>query len=56
LVTPKGQNIAFDRKFVDGDANKLGRLAQEWVDSGAKSACGTFQSLLGGKAEALYSI
>ena len=29
----EGQNIAFDRKFADGDANKLGRLAQELVDS-----------------------
>jgi putative ABC transport system substrate-binding protein len=28
-----GQNIAFDRKFADGDANKLSRLAQELVDS-----------------------
>jgi len=29
----EGQNIAFDRKFADGDANKLSRLAQELVDS-----------------------
>jgi putative ABC transport system substrate-binding protein len=29
----EGQNIAFDRKFADGDANKLVRLAQELVDS-----------------------
>ena len=29
----EGQNIAFDRKFADGDANKLDRLAQELVDS-----------------------
>ena len=29
----EGQNIAFDRKFADGDTNKLGRLAQELVDS-----------------------
>src|ERR1700676_2395273 len=29
----EGQNIAFDRKFADGDANKLNRLAQELVDS-----------------------
>ena len=29
----EGQNIAFDRKFADGDANKLGRLAQQLVDS-----------------------
>jgi len=27
----EGQNIAFDRKFADGDANKLSRLAQELV-------------------------
>jgi putative tryptophan/tyrosine transport system substrate-binding protein len=29
----EGQNIAFDRKFADGDANKLSRLAQELVDN-----------------------
>jgi putative ABC transport system substrate-binding protein len=29
----EGQNIAFDRKFADGDANKLIRLAQELIDS-----------------------
>ena len=29
----EGQNIAFDRKFADGDVNKLSRLAQELVDS-----------------------
>ncbi len=29
----EGQNIAFDRKFADGDANKLVRLAKELVDS-----------------------
>jgi putative tryptophan/tyrosine transport system substrate-binding protein len=29
----EGQNIAFDRKFADGDASKLSRLAQELVDS-----------------------
>jgi putative ABC transport system substrate-binding protein len=29
----EGQNIAFDRKFADGDAKKLSRLAQELVDS-----------------------
>jgi len=29
----EGRNIAFDRKFADGDANKLSRLAQELVDS-----------------------
>jgi ABC-type uncharacterized transport system substrate-binding protein len=29
----EGQNIAFDRKFADGDANNLSRLAQELVDS-----------------------
>ena|SRR5262245_22530747 len=28
----EGQNIAFDRKFADGDANKLSRLAQEFVE------------------------
>ena len=28
----EGQNIAFERKFADGDANKLSRLAQELVD------------------------
>ena len=28
----EGQNIAFDRKFADGDANKLSRLAQELVE------------------------
>jgi len=28
----EGQNIAFDRKFADGDANKLTRLAQELVE------------------------
>jgi len=28
----EGQNIAFERKFADGDANKLNRLAQELVD------------------------
>jgi putative tryptophan/tyrosine transport system substrate-binding protein len=31
----EGQNIAFDRKFADGDANKLSRLARELVDSRA---------------------
>ena len=29
----EGQNIAFNRKFADGDANRLSRLAQELVDS-----------------------
>lgn len=29
----EGQNIAFDRKFADGDVNNLSRLAQELVDS-----------------------
>ena len=29
----EGQNVAFYRKFADGDANKLRRLAQELVDS-----------------------
>src|SRR6516164_10689785 len=29
----EGQNIAFDRKFADGDGNKLSRLARELVDS-----------------------
>jgi len=29
----EGQNIAFDRKFADGDVNKLSRLARELVDS-----------------------
>jgi putative ABC transport system substrate-binding protein len=28
----EGENIAFDRKFADGDANKLSRLAQELVE------------------------
>src|SRR5262249_39987709 len=28
----EGQNIAFDRKFADGDANKLSAMAQELVD------------------------
>jgi putative ABC transport system substrate-binding protein len=28
----EGQNIAFDRKFADGDVGKLGGLAQELVD------------------------
>lgn len=28
----EGQNIAFDRKFADGDANKLSGLAQELVE------------------------
>jgi len=28
----EGRNIAFDRKFADGDANKLSRLAQELVE------------------------
>jgi putative ABC transport system substrate-binding protein len=28
----EGQNIAFDRKFADGDVNKLGGLAQELVE------------------------
>jgi putative ABC transport system substrate-binding protein len=28
----EGQNIAFDRKFADGDANKLSVLAQELVE------------------------
>ena len=28
----EGQNIAFDRRFADGDADKLGRLAQEMVE------------------------
>ena len=28
----EGLNIAFERKFADGDANKLGGLAQELVD------------------------
>jgi len=28
----EGQNITFDRKFADGDANKLSRLAQEFVE------------------------
>ena len=28
----EGQNIAFDRKFADGDVNKLGELAQELVE------------------------
>ena len=28
----EGVNIAFDRKFADGDANKLSGLAQELVD------------------------
>src|SRR6516165_2110305 len=28
----EGQNIAFDRKFADGDANKLSELAQELVE------------------------
>jgi putative ABC transport system substrate-binding protein len=27
----EGQNIAFDRKFADGDSNKLSGLAQELV-------------------------
>jgi putative tryptophan/tyrosine transport system substrate-binding protein len=29
----EGQNIAFNRKFADGDVNKLSRLARELVDS-----------------------
>ena len=29
----EGQNIAFDRKFADGDANKLSRLVKELVDN-----------------------
>src|SRR5262249_47254094 len=28
----EGQNIAFDRKFADGDANKLKELARELVE------------------------
>jgi putative tryptophan/tyrosine transport system substrate-binding protein len=28
----EGQNIAFDRRFADGDANKLSRLARELVE------------------------
>ena len=28
----EGQNVAFDRKFASGDANKLSRLAQELVE------------------------
>ena len=28
----EGRNIAFDRKFADGDANKLSALAQELVE------------------------
>src|ERR1700690_614006 len=28
----EGQNIAFERKFADGDANKLSGLAQELVE------------------------
>jgi putative ABC transport system substrate-binding protein len=28
----EGQNIAFDRRFADGDVDKLGRLAQEMVE------------------------
>jgi len=31
LVIPEGQNIAFERKFADGDANRLSELAQELV-------------------------
>jgi putative tryptophan/tyrosine transport system substrate-binding protein len=29
----EGQNISFDRKFADGDPNKLSQLAQELVDN-----------------------
>ena len=29
----EGQNIAFDRRFADGDVEKLGRLAQEMVEN-----------------------
>src|SRR5690349_9203395 len=28
----EGQNIAFERKFADGDVNRLSELAQELVD------------------------
>src|SRR5262245_64976026 len=28
----EGQNIALDRKFADGDVNKLSELAQEFVE------------------------
>src|SRR6516165_10196970 len=28
----EGRNIAFERKFADGDANRLGELAQELVE------------------------
>jgi putative ABC transport system substrate-binding protein len=28
----EGKNIAFERKFADGDANKLSELAQELVE------------------------
>src|ERR1051326_698956 len=29
----EGQNIAFERRFADGNTNKLGRLARELSDS-----------------------